>query len=359
MGRWQKVLGSALIGALFAVGCGQVDEQPTTAEQLDAIVAREDQAAAPETEPVQDDPVPTPAEPEPEAVSQALCTAGDPVDGIAVPAFGQAGEVRELVLEIANDDPRTGATGPSSTPYTLTTLATDDTGTIYDWLAGSTDLSAVGFTDSAGLDGLLEDLPRERIIYRIDNSGAFAEVQNIDEVRSNIVESVELLRTIAPESELGTLDQTLALYQSLDDDAIIATFAERPRIIHRFDGMSLDEGQVLEGQSSLPNGLGGPPFPAVVTVSHLPGLDAQGCEVIEIQTVPDPVEFDRIMRESLGAALDVDTPEFEFEFDVRSTTTLQFDNGANRVRRIVSSETVAVAGDSVTESTTITDITPR
>lgn len=289
-----------------------------------------------------------------------LCGQGPDLDGIDVPVSWPIGEPRTIEVRIEKEDPRPGRSGSSTTSFTLTAIEATDEGTIFEWLAGETDLSALGIPDIVDLDPFLDRIPRERIVYLIDDFGVFAEVQNVDEIRANALQSLDVVRDIDPRAaQDGAFEQIRTLYTSMDDSSIVATFAERPLVFHAFDGFDLDEGEIVMGDDVLPNAFGGEPFPAIVTVSHVPGYDADGCEVVVVRTVPDPTQFGRILFETLNTTFDGEfDPEEDADeigdFAVENVVTLQFDNSMNSVRRIVATQEVTAGGQTRLDTTTMT-----
>ena len=286
--------------------------------------------------------------------SATLCSGGSGEPGLEVALFWSDGEERSYEIVIAEDDPRPGRGGSSTTPYTVT-ANTDANGLlVYEMTAGETELD--GALDPVTAQ-ILSESPREHLVYTFNPLQGTIDVQNIDELRANIIEATSLLSSLDSESGAESFQQIIEVYNSLPDNEIAAIFSERAQALHHFDGTVLYDGDQLQGADVLPNPFGGEPFTGISTITHMPELDAEGCEVVEINTVLDPENAARVLSDTLGTTFDIDAPDFDAIIAIENTVTLQFDNGTNRVRRVSAVQELTVEGLMASESLIITDVT--
>ncbi len=311
--------------------------------------------------------VPATTAPAPETTTTtpegALCSGGPGEPGLEIAAFWPDGEERNFEVLLQDEDPRPGRSGSSTTPYTVTSTTSDAGDVVYEMLAGESQLDETATALDSATQQLIDDLPRERVVYTVDPLYGAIDVQNIDEVRATVLETASILSSVDTGSEGASFEQVSDFYNSLPDEAIASIFSERAAVLHYFDGSVLGEGEVITAEDALPNNFGGEPFPAIATITHLPGVDDEGCEVIELIVVPEPIGFSQLLTETLGdtfgAEVNVDDPQFDELLQIENSVTLRFDNGENRIRQITATQSLTAEGLTTVETLMMTDITDR
>ncbi|GEM_PF-5233619 len=113
----------------------------------------------------------------------------------------------------------------------------------------------------------MQRLPKQHVRYRVDHTGAFVGVDNIDELRAAGLQAADLLAELDPDDP--TIDSVRELFAELPDESIVAIFAEEPQVFHYFDGLFIDVDDPLEGPDVLPNAFGGEPFPATTRTMEI------------------------------------------------------------------------------------------
>ena len=348
MGSTNRLVATLALAGVLVSGCAGTDATSTTATNQ----APSEPATADNSTTTEQTTAATTSSAAPEQEQEALCTGGAGDPGIEVPSTWGDGIDRELEIHLETVDPRPDLSSSSTTPYNLTATSNEQ-GTLYELTAGVTDISSLGIPEQHFPSETFDQLPREHLVYLVDENGVFQSIQNIDEVRANTVKGLEFLASRASNSDVEAYEQTAAVFNSLGDAELGQIFGERAMVMHAFDGMLLNEGQEIQSPDVLPNSFGGEPFPAKTTITHLTGVDEDGCEVILISTTLDPEETTRIVSETIGEVFDVDSPQPQEIFDIQNTTVLQFDGGANEVRRITAQQVLTFQGETKTESVVI------
>ncbi len=298
-----------------------------------------------------------------------LCSGGAGAPGFETAPFWSDGDERTFEIVIMKEDSRTGTNGSSTTPYTVSATANEAGLITYEMTAGDSALDTFGVSaDDPRIARIIDEIPKEHLVYTVDKETGAIEVQNIEEVRANVIETASLVLPLiaesspadpASESLLAELDEFLETYASLPDESIAALFSQRAQILHFFDGISMGEGEQFEAESFLPNVFGGETIPAIDITKHRPELDDEGCEVVEHTVFPNPSELTRILSETFAGAFDVNNVDPEEFLRVENIATLQFDNGIGRVRRITATQELTIDGASRTETLVITDISEQ
>jgi hypothetical protein len=189
---------------------------------------------------------------------------------------------------------------------------------------------------------------------------AFDGVENVDEIRSEILEAADVL------AEIGAIDDPTSLeefYGNLSDDGIAQIFSERPITYHALDGFPLEVGQPLAFDDQLPNAFGGAPFPAMTTVEITNLVDADGCIEVTMTVVPDPEQFFPILEQSMRESGLVDEANpFDpatLEADIVNTVVGQYDGATGFAKSVYASQLIEMDGERRLDETTIRDVTPE
>lgn len=252
-------------------------------------------------------------------------------------------------------------TGAGTTPITIEVEQVDESGALLRWRSGLTAVAGFSADDLAAMGLSLDDVPKQNILYRIDADGFYAGVENVDEIRSVAVESLDFLAPVIGDEE--TVESLRRVYGALGDEELVTVFAEEPSIFHLLDGAVLAPDDSIESSDVLPNAFGGEPFPAVTTFAVTNLQDTGGCVEATLTTVPDPEEFARILFESVsdafGVPLDeIDEAEAIRSFDVRNQVVLRIDYLTGEVRQVVATQEITAEGMTRVEATTLTRVSP-
>ena len=278
----------------------------------------------------------------------------------------EAGESRDLVLSI--DKTRSGTRiGESSTLARLTVQSVGETGTVFEWENGSTDLSSLELPADVAEDlaPILVDSPIATIRYRTDVDGYFAGVEDPVEFRANVLELVDRMSEVVPDL---SMDKVATAYETASDEVLVNMFTEVQQLFH-----ALDESYFFPGDSEtvvdvLPNGLGGEPFPAITAFAVGFEPDANGCLAVSLVTEIDSEKFTDILFASVAQFFDEDPaeiPDDELEelraqLSVKIEMDARIDPTTGRVKSIRSTTTVGDpdGSDSAIEINEVIDVTP-
>jgi hypothetical protein len=276
-------------------------------------------------------------------------------ESIRIGPSWNTGDQRNLEVEIRRNAKPSAA---SVTPVTLTVLeVSEQSGVRFEWQSSQSVIN--GLPPTPGVIQLLERLPRERIVYRLDDEAAFVGVENVEEIRSAYAEIADLLG----EAQMSQSEAAArSLSDSLSDESVAQIFSERPMIYHALDGIVLDTGSPVTFADILPNPLGGEPYPATTTIEITDLGDADGCMEVTMTVLPDPDDFVRILAASMEAAGILEDPStFEVSAEsakIENTIVAKYDPTTGFAKSVYASQLIEFEGQRRFDETTIRDITP-
>lgn len=362
MQRRTQALGVLLVAAATACAGSDAPEAVRTTTAPPVTTSAVSPASAPST-PGPSTPGPsTPATPATSAppVAALLCTpAPDGSTTIVTEPDWTVGDVRRLELRKGRTD-ETGVNADTFgvTPVELEVVASTSSGFAFAWRTStSTILNAPASAETqAQLEELLAELPTQSIEYRIGSDREFLGVDNIADLRAQMLDVIVLFEEIGVFDDPEVQARLTNLYESMDDATLTVMLAEPIQLLHFFEGAELVVGDEISGADELPNALGGPVIPAFTTVGLARMIDDDGCAEIVQTTTPDPSQFGQIMVESLIesglAPPDAPLDEAMLDFDVENRIVAQYDVAAARFRRVTATQTITV-GDQTRVDTTI------
>lgn len=266
------------------------------------------------------------------------------------------GDKFNLTIKLERSGPGVPADIAGLTPVTVEVESVDGAGALLRWRSSATALTGFVVPEDelrqAGIS--LADLPLQDILYRVDNDGYFAGIQNTEEVRSAALEALDVFAGVMPND--GSAQALENAYRSMGDEQIALTFAEETFLFHSMDGGLVEPGEVFEYDDLLPNSLGGEPFPATTTFSVTQLAGQGGCVEVSLITVPKGDEFARIMWETVEGTFGAPADEAGVidSFDVRSEIVASVDYASGQVRRIRATQEVTAGGQTRVETSTIT-----
>ncbi len=251
---------------------------------------------------------------------------------------------------------RSNVPASSATPIEIEVTGSGAGGTELRWTSSSSVIS--GLDVPPELESIIDDVPLQRIEYLIDPDGVYAGITNVDEVRQNALDSLELIAPLLGDED--TTAQVEDLFRNLPDLQVELLFAEATTVFHAFDGLPLNPGEEIEFDDELPNGFGGEPFPSTTTfsVDQLP--DADGCLALTSTTIPEPDELVRIIQESVESAFgsrpdDAETLE---RFGARNDVVVRVDPSSGAVRSVEATQRITADGETRVDITTIREVVP-
>ncbi|MCP3938647.1 MAG: hypothetical protein GY708_25135 [Actinomycetia bacterium] len=253
----------------------------------------------------------------------------------------------------------------STTPVVLTPIEQlSDGGHVFDWLAEATSLDNVGLGSFGAMiaDDMLEDLPREHIVYEVDGFGYMGPVHNVEDLRSGLAAVIELLdRFIESDDESIAAD---ALAQA-SDDRLVAMMTQRIQAFHLLDGSLLDPDEWSEVEAELPTAFSAEPLDALLRLSVLDDEDADGCLLVEHSLLPEPaslVEFifdlmTGFSGEEPSAQDLAELSDFAEAARVEIVTTFQVDPTSGFIRRVQVRNTTQLGDELHEKITIVVDVT--
>ncbi len=270
----------------------------------------------------------------------------------------QVGSTRVLEVRAWNGGAESG--GATVTSVMLDVVEGQTQGVNLVWQSGETEVDAGDqpASEAAQYDEIFAKLPKLRFEYSLNQDRAWVGLTNADEVRASANTTLAVLQEIAG----GTtgVEASFTQYDRMTDEEFGLAIADEPRQFHRFENLALRLGQDFEFETTLPNILGGDPFPAITTTRIVEIVDKDGCVSLEAVTIPDPDHFGPIRDASISLAF----PEIEGDqlialidkFSVESRTTAQYDLDSTFLQQVTFSRTFTVGSETQVETRIITDV---
>jgi len=284
------------------------------------------------------------------------------VESVRVPVAWSEGRMVQLEVEIRKDRPGSAipAGASSLTPVSVVVVAEDSDGWLLEWRQSGTVLESFGLPPE--LASTTGGVGMPAIEYRLSRQGVVGGVQNVGELRVALLSTLGLLAERAGGAD-STIAGLVSLYENLPDESLANLLTQTLVTFHAFDGIEVDVGSGVTFDGELPNWLGGPPFPAVTTLSVEEVVDQGGCVLLQIRTVPDSELFASAMAESLKGALeasDENAQEVEAAlegFDIETTVIARIDATTGRAVEVTAETRVTDGTVTAVNSTVIRDVT--
>lgn len=345
----RTALGVLIALALGTAGCGPSSDTSETAinEPTATDVAESDTTQA-TTSTSEARTSTTAVQDQAEALDEfGRCEPGDPDRRVVVGGPLEVGNVRSLTML----KEQSNVPASSATPVEIEVLQSGAEGTQLRWTSSSSVVSGIEVPPE--LESILDDVPLQRIEYLIDAEGFYAGVTNVEDVRQDALDTLDVIGPLLGDADITA--QIEDLYRNLPDLQVELLFAEGATVFHSFDGLTLNPGEVIEFDDQLPNGFGGEPFPSTTTISIDEVADVDGCLAVTITTNPDPSEFARIVWESVESAFGTrpDDADVLEQFNVRNEVTARVDPSSGAVRSVVATQRITVDGETRVDTTTI------
>lgn len=180
-----------------------------------------------------------------------------------VVAYWKKGDKKTYTLKKVIEQDRKGGARKDSASFlvTLQVLAETEKSYTIEWRYKTISLPAIKSDDVPGLEALCNNL---RIVYTTDENGSFAAVSNLAEIQASMNKAFEVLikpGQLTPEAEMLTKELKRVLSNK---ESIEALVLKEVQLFHNPYGAEFNiKRQYAEAE--LPNVLGGPPFPAVLS----------------------------------------------------------------------------------------------
>lgn len=178
-------------------------------------------------------------------------------------AYWKDGDEQLLKVSISKEKYKNGALinlDTISYPVKIRILESTDEGYLIEWKY--TGFNPLAIIKSSALETPLTTV--SSIIYRTDNTGAFAELVNWKEIKSSIEQELAKLISRSPSAQVKAMMEQMRLLYS-DREKIEAIAIREVQLYHSPFGAEYIVGRKLKGESQLPNVFGGEPFPSVLT----------------------------------------------------------------------------------------------
>jgi hypothetical protein len=291
-----------------------------------------------------------------------MCTpAPDDATSIVTGPDWIVGASRQLQMEDGRSGSGQSVGGLTITPVVLDVLASEPSTVGLAWRAGrGAPIAGTTTSDAAAISEVLADLPTTDILYTLDGAGAFVGVENIEEQRAALIDTIDAL------ADHGAIpddvhERLRTAYDQLGDQQIGQVVSEPMQLFHALDGLTLEVGERIELDDLVPNALGGEPFAAVTTIELVQMVDEDGCVAIERHTVPDPDHVSQMLLESIAeqgmlpdqVSIEDGTDGLEVEMVIRA----QYDYESGRLRQIRSTQRVSLGAEVSTRTLIIHDET--
>lgn len=350
-----RISALALAAALAVSACGSGSTDSASSTNLDdAATAEATESTTPSDEATTSTTAPTNRG---EAMPISCSPLPDSTTTVSMlPPWGD-GVTRSLELQIGREDSRQPTSaGLSLTPVQVRSTAIDDDVTELTWEAEASVLDGLGLS-ADDLDALGE-IPPQRFEYRLGSDRLWLGADNTEEIRATALTTIDLL---ADSFDEQTLQQVRALYESMPDENLAQLFTEEPRLFHSLEGIALTIGTAAEAPELLPNALGGDPFPAITTVEIVDLVDGDGCVSIELRTVLDRDETDRILADTLEARFPdssaADLESIMVGFEIENLVVAQYDAGSGFFRTVTGTQRTSDGSTERVDTKIITDVT--
>ena len=181
-----------------------------------------------------------------------------------VVAYWKKGDKKTYTLKkIIEQDKRGGGTRKDSASFkvTLQVLAETEKSYTIEWRYTTLSLPAITPDDIPGMEALCNNL---RIVYTTDETGNFTAVNNLSEIQASMNKAFEILfkpGKLTPDAALMMKELKNILSNKESIEAIVL---KEVQMFHSPYGAEFNIKR-QSAETALPNVLGGPPFPALIS----------------------------------------------------------------------------------------------
>lgn len=364
-----RVLASIVIAGMLTSACGAAAPSSSTAdastadgstastEAVDSTTTSEatTTTSAPTTTTV----IETTTTTAPSTTVAGRCTPADPdTESIWFLPEWVPGDTHLYVIETGRRRPDVGFAGTASTRGVVEVVSRGADGVEFVWELGATDLTQIGIpsTIAAQFRDILDDLPEQRVAYRLDENRAFDEVTNRDEILDAMDQTFDVLIEFFAEVEPSMVEAFEQSRELVDDDVAVLGAAEEVLLLHSFEGFELGVDERLVFDEPIPDLFGTDTLEAVSEIGIVELVDDDGCVLVEYRQTPTPESFlafiESIMALSGGGQVpenpdDVDTSDWSIEY----ITTAQWDTATERFVSVELRSELAIDGELGGDST--------
>ncbi len=193
------------------------------------------------------------------------------------------GDVRNLAVKVGKQKDAGGRVTDEDITYdvAIKVIGEDQDGYTIEWVYGNISYSG----ENPFVKKLYKTSEGLKIVYRTDHDGMFKELLNWKEVQEHLYGALDILEKEFPDSQAisAVIGQFKAMYSSRES---IENTLRDIQIYHSPYGGEYTLGEWTSTETTLPNHLGGYPFPAVMKTG-MTELDPvkNRCKIVSSQTI--------------------------------------------------------------------------